>query len=491
MRYRYRDREKYENLLKNLESLWSEKSVTEENYIKLTNEYTGNLRKAKRDIANIKAKVTGRIKAYEKHISEINSEIELIGTRYKIGDYFKDELDKQTLSGITQKQSFESAIKVLKDIHNAKSSKNIEDLPAIVKRPDIQEPPISDKPSAEYVPPLVQEPFPIQEPVIKEPESTQAPFAYRDRPSERYFIEKPIDVEEKSATKDRTDSSSCWSTIIFILIALTIVGLIIWGLIAGIGAIVTAIQTQLSQPQRSPTLVEPSLPPLEKTPPQISEIQISNISLESITLSWTTDKETISCIDYFEGNIAKSGAACLGKRSTLHSVKLHSLIDGYYDNIKIISTDNYDNTASAVVTIPACINIGCRAPDFTAISTSNENITLSTVNSKMILLHFWLSDCGPCVSELPLIQRLYDERSHNEIEILAVNVRGGRNSVTGFLTEHGYTFNVLLDAEGKVDDLYRNQGFPTTFLLDGNKVIIKKHSGAFENDIEINDFIVQ
>jgi thiol-disulfide isomerase/thioredoxin len=109
----------------------------------------------------------------------------------------------------------------------------------------------------------------------------------------------------------------------------------------------------------------------------------------------------------------------------------------------------------------------------------------------MILLHFWLSDCGPCVSELPLIQRLYNERSQKEIEILAVNVRGGRNSVTDFLTEQGYMFNVLLDAEGKVDDLYHQQGFPTTFLLDENKVIIKKHGGAFEDDMEINDFITR
>lgn len=107
---------------------------------------------------------------------------------------------------------------------------------------------------------------------------------------------------------------------------------------------------------------------------------------------------------------------------------------------------------------------GSAAPDFTADTAGGSVFTLSDKENKVILLNFWASWCGPCVGEMPALQKLYEEYGE-ETEILAVNVLEDRAVVDAFIEESGYTFPIAYDDTGEVGNKYPTDGIPYTVII--------------------------
>ena len=122
---------------------------------------------------------------------------------------------------------------------------------------------------------------------------------------------------------------------------------------------------------------------------------------------------------------------------------------------------------------------GDPAPDFTVKLTNGETFTLSDYKDKVVFLNFWASWCGPCVGELPDIQKMYDDNM-KDVVIIAVNYAESRGTVTNFVRKNNYTFNVGIDQQGKVSDLYPTDGIPYTLIINKGK-IVKTYLGAPNN----------
>lgn len=107
---------------------------------------------------------------------------------------------------------------------------------------------------------------------------------------------------------------------------------------------------------------------------------------------------------------------------------------------------------------------GSEARDFTADVAGGSSFTLSEKKNKVILLNFWASWCGPCVGEMPALQKLYEELG-GEIEILAVNILEERDVVDAFIEESGYTFPIAYDEKGEISNKYPTAGIPYTVII--------------------------
>lgn len=129
------------------------------------------------------------------------------------------------------------------------------------------------------------------------------------------------------------------------------------------------------------------------------------------------------------------------------------------------------------------INGEIKAPGFTLIAMDGVEKSLSDYKGKVLFINFWASWCGPCVYEMPSIERLHRSFvDDSEIEIVLINLGEDRNTVKNFIEEGGYTIPTLLDIDNKVGLSYGVRSIPTTVIIDKNGNLVGTKTGAHEWD---------
>ena len=110
---------------------------------------------------------------------------------------------------------------------------------------------------------------------------------------------------------------------------------------------------------------------------------------------------------------------------------------------------------------------GFQAPDFTLTTTEGEEITLSKLRGKAVIVNIWASWCGPCRAEMPDLEDVYQEYKNKNFVLLAVNATNQDSAAAAisFADELGLTFPILLDPDGTVGRLYQVSALPSTFFI--------------------------
>ena len=130
--------------------------------------------------------------------------------------------------------------------------------------------------------------------------------------------------------------------------------------------------------------------------------------------------------------------------------------------------------------VPEGVEVGKRAPDFRALDVaSGDSVSFKQeYGGQVTLVNIWATWCLPCRAEMPAMQRLYDALKDKGFRIAAVSIdEGSVKDVTAFTTELGLTFDILHDKSGRIETIYQTTGYPESFLIDKNGVIVRKQIG--------------
>lgn len=122
---------------------------------------------------------------------------------------------------------------------------------------------------------------------------------------------------------------------------------------------------------------------------------------------------------------------------------------------------------------PPLAHQGFSAPDFSLTSLEEETIRLADLRGQAVILNFWASWCSPCRTEMPALERAYQQYQSQKIIVLAVNAtqQDDLERVRAFVADLKLTFPILLDELGETMRLYRVTALPTTFFIDAEGVI--------------------
>ena len=132
-----------------------------------------------------------------------------------------------------------------------------------------------------------------------------------------------------------------------------------------------------------------------------------------------------------------------------------------HDNLSGTNTDTPDNTQQE---LPKEF-----PPDFTVMDASGKEVKLSDFRGKPTVVNFWASWCGPCKSEMPDFDAVYQEMG-DKIHFLMVNMTdGGQETLAGaqkFIADSGYTFPVYYDTQYSAAMACGVSSLPTTYFFD-------------------------
>ncbi len=118
---------------------------------------------------------------------------------------------------------------------------------------------------------------------------------------------------------------------------------------------------------------------------------------------------------------------------------------------------------------------GFAAPDFTLETLEGEQITLSDLRGKAVVVNLWASWCPPCRAEMPALQAAYEADNARGLEILAVNMtyQDREQDARNFVEDFGLTFTIPLDRDGTIARQYLLRALPSTFFVGPDGVIRK------------------
>ena len=133
--------------------------------------------------------------------------------------------------------------------------------------------------------------------------------------------------------------------------------------------------------------------------------------------------------------------------------------------------------------------------DLKLVDQNGEEHSLDEYRGKTVFLNFWATWCGPCQREMPEIQELYERYGKNEGDLIVLGVANpktdenpnnsdvSQEEVEQFLTDHGYTFPVVMDTTSDVFYQYMIRSFPTTFMIDKDGNVFGYASGTLSGDM--------
>ena len=109
--------------------------------------------------------------------------------------------------------------------------------------------------------------------------------------------------------------------------------------------------------------------------------------------------------------------------------------------------------------------IGRDAIAFALEDLDGNRVDLQSLKGKVALLDFWASWCGPCVAELPHIEKLHRDFKDRGLAVLGVN-NEDVDVAREFVKRRGYTFTTLFDEGSEVTRKYGVSGIPQVFIID-------------------------
>ena len=124
-------------------------------------------------------------------------------------------------------------------------------------------------------------------------------------------------------------------------------------------------------------------------------------------------------------------------------------------------------------------------PDFSLADVTGKTWTKAALAGKVALVTVWATWCGPCIAELPYIEKLYQEwKSRDDIVILTLNIDGNPGVLGPFLQERKYTFPVL-PAQGYVESVIPSIAIPRTWVVSPAGALRLEQLGfSFEQSYE-------
>lgn len=121
-------------------------------------------------------------------------------------------------------------------------------------------------------------------------------------------------------------------------------------------------------------------------------------------------------------------------------------------------------------------------PDFTVLDWDGNEVKLSDYLGKPIVLNFWAHWCGPCQREMPEFNATY-EALNGEVTFLMLHVGEDVEEGKEKVTEGGYSFPVLFDADSEVTSMYGISAFPTSLFINAEGRLKAYYIGTMDKEL--------
>ena len=159
------------------------------------------------------------------------------------------------------------------------------------------------------------------------------------------------------------------------------------------------------------------------------------------------------------------------------------------------STEKKEETNKQTSTTSSSETKPTQAFDFTAMDKDGKTVKLSDFKGKKVYINMWASWCGPCMREIPELEKVYQKYKNNKdivfLSMTSPNDAEFKNQspqdkskdvILKKAKELGATYPVLFDVNDRFIINYAIRSFPTHILINSDGTFETRIAGSVNEE---------
>jgi len=107
-----------------------------------------------------------------------------------------------------------------------------------------------------------------------------------------------------------------------------------------------------------------------------------------------------------------------------------------------------------------------------------KRMPVDAYKDTILVIDFWATWCGPCIAEVPALNRLDEKYSARGVKVIGVTMASGEaKEVKPFIDRFKIKYTVLMGDDNQAYD-FNIIGFPTTYLVTRDRKVYRKFIGV-------------
>ena len=160
------------------------------------------------------------------------------------------------------------------------------------------------------------------------------------------------------------------------------------------------------------------------------------------------------------------------------------------------TSDKKEETNKQTATSSTSENKAIQAFDFTAMDKDGKTVKLSDFKGKKVYINMWASWCGPCMREIPELEKTYQKLKDNkDIVFLSMTSPNdaefknqspqdkGKDVILNKAKELGVTYPILFDVNDRFIINYAIRSFPTHIFINSDGTIGNRIAGGVTEEL--------
>ena len=122
--------------------------------------------------------------------------------------------------------------------------------------------------------------------------------------------------------------------------------------------------------------------------------------------------------------------------------------------------------------------VGQAVPNFTVTTLDGKVVKIAELKGKVVLINFFATWCGPCMGEMPHVEKeIWQQLKSEKLVVLAIGREHSKDELIKFNKEKGFTFLIAPDPKRDVYSLFAKQFIPRNYVIGTDGKILFQSMG--------------